>query len=176
MNTRGELGTGTADQFGSPSPVPVAGDRVYKSIDPGSWLGFVCGLTFEGVAYCWGSFTWRSTPGYGAEQVPGNLRFTDISVGSNQMCGLSVDRQAWCLGNGFEGQLGDGQRHEPATTVFVHVWPGTPPASGFVQIGAGESATCAVSVEGSPYCWGYWSRLGAGVEVRQTSPVLVKSP
>jgi len=176
-NSRGELGTGSIDSFGVPSPIPVevAEGLTFKSIDTGSW-GFVCGLTTDGAIYCWGALLWRPGGGYGLEKISGNLLFAEMSAGANQVCALTPSRQAWCLGNGFEGQLGDGQRHEPSINTFVAVLPGTPPASGFSSIGAGESATCAISVEGAPYCWGYWSRLGAGVDVRQTSPVLLKSP
>ncbi len=84
-----------------------------------------------------------------------------ITAGQTHTCAL-VSGAAWCWGDGFYGQLGDGDttpgqsRDEP---VAVR---GLPDA--VEQISAGTDFTCALTSGGSAWCWGNgWDgRLGLG--------------
>lgn len=52
-NENGELGSDTG--AGSAVPVPVAGGHRFTSLDTGPWFGsLTCGLTTDGITYCWG--------------------------------------------------------------------------------------------------------------------------
>jgi alpha-tubulin suppressor-like RCC1 family protein len=54
FNGSGQLGDGTTTDSGM-DPAPVAGALTFQSIAPAE--GYTCGLTLEGVAYCWGEGT-----------------------------------------------------------------------------------------------------------------------
>jgi alpha-tubulin suppressor-like RCC1 family protein len=74
----------------SREPLPVPGHRFAAlSIGRGDHAGQICGLTPDGVYYCWGG-----TPR--AEAV--GLRFQSLSVGETFRCGITRDGEAYCWG------------------------------------------------------------------------------
>ena len=123
-----------------------------------------CGLTDRGQGYCWGSDSAGqlgrgSARGRGAtgpsSRVPVAVRgpaFTAITVGQDHACALSRDGVAYCWGSNEQGALGTGQR------ATINPVP-TPVASKarFQSIDAGTTRTCAVTLQGTVYCWGRFS-------------------
>jgi alpha-tubulin suppressor-like RCC1 family protein len=109
-NAGGDLGDGT--QVDRAAPVAVAGGLTFQTISAGS---HTCGLTNGATAYCWGGGTWGEL-GNGRSsiysltpvRVSGGLTFQAISAGFRHACGLTADGAAYCWGNNFFGQLGDG--------------------------------------------------------------------
>ena len=98
-----------------PSPVAVAGGRVFTSLVVGE--RHTCGLeTGTGTAWCWG---WN---GYGQlgdgtagtdrrspVAVKGGRAFVSLVAGQQHTCGLEAGTgTAWCWGWNDDGQLGDG--------------------------------------------------------------------
>jgi hypothetical protein len=119
----GLLGTGSFT--GSTSPVPVAGDMLWKSVTVGT--RHACGLTLEGEAYCWGN-NLSAEQGIGANgdrsatprRVVGKLRFESLSA-DDVTCGLSVNRNVYCWGQTYAGALGNGVLGPGTRTVPTRI-------------------------------------------------------
>ncbi|HMC57016.1 MAG TPA: Ig-like domain-containing protein [Gemmatimonadaceae bacterium] len=118
--------------------------------------GFLCGLTDGGVAYCWGVNDHgelgdgTTTSHTDALRVSGKLAFSSLTAGGDHACGLTSAGQAYCWGGNTRGQLG-----ADSTADFI----ATPtPVAGdlrFSRIAAGKYHTCALTLDGSAYCWGF---------------------
>lgn len=119
-----------------------------------------CGLTTDGVAYCWGSGESGQLGNgttYSAAPVPvsGGLTFTSVSAGGDFTCGLTA-AAAYCWGSNFVGQLGNGSTTSSTTPV---------PVLGsltFTSLEAGWHHACAVTTGGAAYCWGFNRAGGVG--------------
>jgi alpha-tubulin suppressor-like RCC1 family protein len=83
--------------------------------------------------------------------APGaSIHFTSISVGDDQVCALDDQHRAWCWGSNFYGQLGVS---DSVCVVACGALPVTTDLR-FTAITAGWSFTCALTADGTPYCWG----------------------
>lgn len=168
-NGSGQLGTGdSADHF---DPTPVAGDLRFESIHTS--FQHTCGVTAQGIAYCWGrnvegqlgdgTFERRHAP----VAVVGAPALASISAGNLHTCGLAAAGAAYCWGQDAEGQLGDGtaggSRVEPMPVLSD---------STFTLISAGEEHTCALTADGTAYCWGsdQHGQLGSGTRTGLNIP------
>ena len=90
----------------------MAGGLTFKVISVGGEHS--CGLTTEGLAYCWGwnaegqlgdgTTLMRMTP----VPVLGGLSFATISAGYVHTCGLTTSGVLYCWGNNEYGEVGDG--------------------------------------------------------------------
>lgn len=84
----------------------------------------------------------------------------DLSVGLEHTCVLQPTGELSCFGRGDDGRLGYGDTEDIGVTDL-------PSAKGFVSTGtleirrieAGEANTCALTVDGDVYCWG-WGNHG----------------
>ncbi|MFL5495277.1 MAG: RCC1 domain-containing protein [Gemmatimonadales bacterium] len=97
--------------------------------------------------------------------------FVQVSGGGAHTCGITDTGQAYCWGNNYEGQLGNG------TTGTSQVTPG--PVAGsltFRLISAGETSTCGVTTDHRAYCWGFnnHGQLGDGTTTGRLTPVAVQ--
>jgi alpha-tubulin suppressor-like RCC1 family protein len=130
----------------------------------------VCALTDDFNAYCWGSNS-VGQPGNGAadsvphatpNRVHSDVKFTSLSSGFAHTCALERDGTAWCWGANETAQLGDGTTKNAPTPTPLPVRVNTDVK--FKTIGAGGGHTCAVSVDGTGYCWGgnWHGQLGVG--------------
>lgn len=86
----------------------------------------------------------------------GSLALHGVSTGFNHACALDANGAAYCWGNGYWGQLGQGISAVSASPVAV--------VGGltFKSIAAGYQHTCAISTTNHIYCWGsnYTGQLG----------------
>ena len=78
------------------------------------------------------------------------LVFASVSAGGFHTCGVTTDGDAYCWGWNGWGQLGNGT---------ANIGPGARPdpvAGGvaFVSLSAGAFHTCAITTDGTAYCWG----------------------
>jgi len=158
-----QLGTGPAggpqfcDDFPcSTVPAAVSGELTFAAMSVGTGaIGFTCGLTPGGAAYCWGdngggelgngTTTNSSTP----VAVGGGLTFAAVSTGAYHSCGLTKNGAAYCWGDNDDGALGDGSTASSSTPVAV---------SGgytFTAVSAGLFNACGIATSGALYCWGY---------------------
>lgn len=158
-----QLGTGPAagpqfcdDLPCSTVPAAVSGELTFAAVSPGTGpLGFTCGLTPGGAAYCWGyngdgelgtgTTTTSSTP----LAVGGGFTFAAVSTGAYHSCGLTISGAAYCWGYNESGELGDGSYAQVSWTPVV--------VSGgltFTAVSAGLFNSCGITVSSALYCWG----------------------
>jgi alpha-tubulin suppressor-like RCC1 family protein len=97
------------------------------------------------------------------------LSFYQVDGGNTHTCGITTDNRAYCWGDNWAGQLGDG-------TTAGHLTP-RPVLGGlrFRQIRAGWGHTCAITTENTAYCWGAndWGQLGDGTGIQRRVPTPV---
>jgi alpha-tubulin suppressor-like RCC1 family protein len=187
----GELGNGTTAVVFSSVPVRVRAGRLpagqtLTAITAG--LYFACALDRAGAAYCWGDNSFGEF-GNGASinsSVPvpvdasgalAGKTLTAISSGDFHTCVLDTAGLAYCWGDNFYGELGNGSTGSTAVPVAVE-HSGVLAGKTLIVITAGLDFTCAVAGAGHAYCWGLndYGQLGAGKGSNSTSvPVAVNS-
>ena len=74
--------------------------------------------------------------------------FKSIASGYRHTCALAPDGTAYCWGENFYGQVGNGSTADVSIPVAVQT------GLRFTQIAAGKTHTCAVATDGSVWCWG----------------------
>jgi alpha-tubulin suppressor-like RCC1 family protein len=190
-NARGQLGAGPPSpacvRYGgsypcSAVPVAVAGGLSVRRIAAGG--STTCAVTSSNSAYCWGDNT-TGQLGIGnttASDVPVQLNtngsLTAITVGRSHACALTPAGKAYCWGSNSVGQTGAPTRTTcPDGLGRVVGCSMTPQAVDkditFTSITAGGDHSCALTADGSAYCWGSNAsgELGNGTQTLSDSPV-----
>ena len=175
------------------------GVRVKADVSSGKFLrnmvqvsaggGYTCALESGGGVRCWGhngegqlgQRVEGGVVGYPVRVVGGSgtgflSNVVQISSGGSHSCALTTGQEVWCWGNNGEGQLG--RRVSGAGVSYpvrVVGGSGTGFLSNVVQISSGGSHTCALAVDGVPWCWGRGSdgELGHGRRENRDHPVMV---
>lgn len=97
------------------------------------------------------------------------LAFVQVTQGITHSCGVTADDRAYCWGDNYFGQLGDG-------TTITRTRPRAV-AGGlrFQAVSAGIHFTCGLTTEDRAYCWGdnLYGTLGDGNTNEASSPVPV---
>jgi alpha-tubulin suppressor-like RCC1 family protein len=109
----------------------------------------------------------RSTPELATAIGP--LSFAQVSAGYRHTCGVTTAGKAYCWGENFDGELGDG-------TTDTHTRPVA--VSGgltFLAVSGGYRFTCGVTADFKAYCWGHnqYGKLGDGTTSRRLTPARV---
>jgi alpha-tubulin suppressor-like RCC1 family protein len=174
LNDLSQLG-GQADTTPHPVPLLVTSFPLLASISAGAH--HTCGLTADGIAYCWGDGqggalgTGDTAVVATPTLVAGSLLFASLSAGADYTCGATKDGLLFCWGHGTAGQLGTEDTLDLVPTR-VHQTDGLT----FQSIAAGGTHTCALTTAGDAYCWGQgtYGQLGTGVAPFSTDvPVAV---
>ncbi|MBI2551796.1 hypothetical protein HYW17_00640 [Candidatus Uhrbacteria bacterium] len=163
-NGLGQLGDGTNTE--RHTPTPVSGLRGAVGISLGQH--HACALLEEGSVRCWGANSYGQL-GDGTSTdssvvpiaaVSGVGSAVQLSAGFHHTCAVLENGSARCWGKNENGQLGNGTNNDGGPTPPVTVSG----LAGIIQISGGENHTCAVSADGSAYCWGrdQYGRLGTG--------------
>lgn len=166
-NDYGQLGDGTVET--RQLPVRVAGGARYVSVSAG-YL-HTCAVSTEETLSCWGNNA-NGRLGIGSEtavstpapvSVPAKV--SQVSAGGTHSCAVTVDSSIYCWGNNSRGQLGNNLKFGAPGLDPVAYRSSVPvladaPSIEFssVDAGAGDQ-TCAMSVGGVAYCWG-WNSVG----------------
>jgi len=177
-NGQGQLGP-VSESCGESScyshtPVALPAEPKLTALALGN-AAHLCGLTAQGVAYCWGS-NLSGELGIGAageeREIPtpvvGGLKFKAIAVGGAHTCALATDGKPWCWGRDIL-PAGEAGESFTATPVAIENSPT------FVDLITGTWAACGRTAAGSVYCWGTnaFGEMGttpAGLNVRHDIP------
>jgi len=191
---QGQVGDGGTDLFGIASPVAVdvsgiPGAKTFSKIDAG-W-DHTCGITTDGVAYCWGHDK-QGRVGDGGQTgqdilspvavdtsgITGAKTFIMISAAHEHTCAITTDEVAYCWGHDANGRVGDGgdMGSNIASPVKVDT-SGITGAKTFSSIDTKRNHTCGITTDGVAYCWGHDAngRVGNGGDTGRNiaSPVAV---
>lgn len=134
----------------------------------------ICGTRADGGLTCRCDENWAvlgdrlwCIPELDELRITGRLHF-----GIGFACAISVDGQAYCLGDNDYGQLGDG-------TQITRAAPGAVPGpTGVRSLATGVVHACAVDGVGAVFCWGRGPCVGAGPNAAdpQLTPLQVPLP
>jgi alpha-tubulin suppressor-like RCC1 family protein len=154
---RGLLGNGILSR--SVDPVRVDTDSVLAAVTLGD--GHSCALTDGGTALCWGQNDLgqlgdgTSTDRRSPVPVASSHRFRVLSAGAHHTCGVTVDGMTMCWGDNRWGQVGAGTPAYNAQSVaVVPTVVEVPAGSQFTFVVAGWEHTCALTGDGTAFCWG----------------------
>jgi hypothetical protein len=149
-NGNGELGRGSQSVEGAFNPpAPVNGGLSFDKIAAGSQ--HACGLTTDGLAYCWGDNTWgqlgNGTTDRALEPVAvlGGEQYLDIAADLGVTCAIRIDGSAACWGIGNLGNATIHESHQPL---------GVTSGETFAAITVGPNHACARTAVGQVFCWG----------------------
>ena len=185
-NSDGALGDGkTAASFSS---VPVAVDtrgvlagKTLTQISAGSDGG--CVLDRQGAAYCWGDNDYGEL-GNGravSSSVPVTVNtrgvladktLTQISAGYEDTCGLDSRGAAYCWGDNYYLELGDGSSRAYSSVPVAVSASGALAGRRLTQLSACFWYECAVDTAGAAFCWGTGA-LGSATASSSGVPVAV---
>ena len=129
-------------------------------------------ILMAGVVACGGDPS--TAPGAGQEPslaaATGPLAFVQVTQGITHSCGVTADNRAYCWGDNFFGELGDG------TTTQRLVPRAVAGGLRFRLVSAGNHFTCGLTTEDRAYCWGdnLYYALGDGTaQQKRLAPVAV---
>ncbi len=135
-----------------------------------------CGLTSEGIAYCWGRNNYgqlgdnTTAERHVPTAVFGGHSFIHIAAGGNHTCAIATTGTTYCWGLNSSGELGDNSttnRFQPTAVYGTNT---------FTQIASGASHTCALTSSGQAWCWGLntYGALGNNSTTQREYPVAVQ--
>ncbi len=184
-NNFGGLGDGTNNNSGVPTQVNDTGVLAGKVI-VGTSAGYnhTCVVDSTGKVYCWG-YNSQGQLGNGASGTTNNPFpvavvtagpmngevIVKVNGGDSHTCALSQDGDLFCWGGNNYGQLGTGSTASSFTPAKVsNSGPGG--NKHWVDISAGYAHTCALTDDGTAYCWGFNGRgqLGDGTNTDNSLP------
>ncbi|MGE0440899.1 MAG: hypothetical protein AB7L66_09885 [Gemmatimonadales bacterium] len=178
----------TVGSTGGPMNLRVRAGSVTFNVPGGAFINFesvsgggrsTCGVDQGGVLYCWGyngdgqlgigNAAEGSGPIFALPQaVPpiGNQTFAAISSGRYTNCAVTLSHVGYCWGDNNNGQVGNGGATRTVNSP-ASLSGGIP----FIQVSAGRSHSCGVSLGGRAYCWGSNERgqLAANVAFDSTT-------
>jgi alpha-tubulin suppressor-like RCC1 family protein len=173
-NSSGQLGRGTRTEDPKPSVVSMLDQGV---VELASGDEHTCARKEDGTVWCWGRNQagevgdgTRATALAPEEVTTLGVGAVQIVAGGIHTCARKDDGTVWCWGRNQEGQLGDGTMTDSVVPVEV-----TALGSSVVEIAAGGDHTCARTVDGALFCWG-WNKdgqLGDGTTTQRALPARV---
>jgi alpha-tubulin suppressor-like RCC1 family protein len=157
----GQLANGTGAS--SSTPVAVALPGPVAQIVSGN--GFSCARLGDGSAQCWG----RGNRGQiGDKTTTDHLRpapvalpekIVHLAAGTDHACAVTMTGAVYCWGESGSGRLGSAGATSTAQSKPLLV----PLAGEFIQVGAGNTHSCALSRGQQVTCWGGSTYGQAGV-------------
>ncbi|MFL5441528.1 MAG: RCC1 domain-containing protein, partial [Myxococcales bacterium] len=101
------------------------------------------------------------------------LSFVTVSAGLMHTCGITNAGRAYCWGDNFVGQLGDG-----TATLFQTRPVAVAGGLRFAAVSAGDVHSCGQTTAGAAYCWGdnTSGELGDGTTINTAIPIWSTTP
>jgi alpha-tubulin suppressor-like RCC1 family protein len=170
-NALGQLGQGDGSPASSIDPVQVKGLLSAQSIRLGDQ--HTCALLNDTTLLCWGTNV-SGTVGNGSPmnanlplQILDGVAVVATSGDAKHTCAAKIDGTLWCWGNNDSGQVG----LDPARTVKSPT-PVQLPLSSVRLVGAGAHHSCAVTYDGTVWCWGsnHSGQLGLAGTTQELTP------
>jgi uncharacterized protein YjdB len=110
----------------------------------------------------------RIVPTYG--QAAARVHAASASTGGWVTCAVTPSGEAFCWGENWDGQVGDGTQTSREQPV--------PVAGGisFREVQVGSRHTCGISIAGAAFCWGdnSFAALGDGTTITRLTPTAVQ--
>jgi alpha-tubulin suppressor-like RCC1 family protein len=141
-----------------------------------------CAWKKDGSVWCFGELL-KDAPNLLAKE-PVELKelgrqVEEVTFGFRHTCARTAPREGArggdviCFGEGTDGTLGGGTLASTSSVVRVTGLSGKA-----VALAAGDYFTCALTTEGSAWCWGggFGGQLGSGRKGASPRPVRVKLP
>ncbi|MBU6154938.1 MAG: hypothetical protein KGP28_11595 [Bdellovibrionales bacterium] len=156
-NDSGQLGNGTDDQGGVPTPgstTPVVVSGISDAIGIAADTNQACSILSDQSVKCWGVSDYgqlgdntnvNRTNSVPVRDVSGAIQ---VASGDSHTCALIQGGSVKCWGRGDAGQLGDAMNASANTPVVVSG------ISDATRIAAGGFHACALLYGGSARCWG----------------------
>lgn len=167
-------------QFGPLQPTPRLVGSGMVAVVGGPTTNKYCSVDQAGLGYCWTPDFASASSNQMGSAVSASLHFTTLRVAFTHVCGVVTTGQAYCWGENYAGQLGDGSATTPRSDptlvsgglVFESIAVGS---GGFVEFnGSAQRAgySCGVTTGGKGYCWGanISGQLGTGSTVASPTP------
>ena len=172
-NARGQLGLGTTENALEPSVITTL--EGVTAVAAGA--GHTCALLSSGEVRCWGvNDQYQLGGGASAtalkpvpvEGLTDGIR--DIAAGAGHTCAVTASGEVHCWGGNTHGELGMGVASAApvATPSRVSGLPGP-----MMMVAAGRFHSCAVSPQGTVWCWGQneFGALGDDTSLDRPFPV-----
>ena len=166
-NQNGGLGDGSTANSSVPVAVDTSGVLAGKILTHISVGGDgACALDSAGAAYCWGDNSYGelgdgSTALYSSVPVAvdtggvlAGQTVTQISAGYEDTCALDSTGAAYCWGDNYYWELGDGSTSSYSSVPVAVDTSGVLAGQTLIQISAGWWYACVVDAVGAAYCWG----------------------
>ncbi len=146
-----------------------------------------CALNSDRTVSCWGYGRYGAwgdgTIGFGADiKTPNITNVVDLAAGQDHLCTVVDNGTAWCWGRDQANQLGDNATNSGGVNGGADAGSSSPVAvaggiTNFIQIEAYSQTTCALTDNGTVWCWGKNTnrQLGDGTTTDRDYPVQVQN-
>jgi alpha-tubulin suppressor-like RCC1 family protein len=175
-NTAGQLGDGTTDT----RTTPVLVDGIDDAVEVAVGGNVSCARKSSGAVWCWGDNRFGQL-GVGApassprpREVRG-VNARSLVVGATRTCAIAKDGSVTCWGP-LTDRVVVFANAACADTATCDATPRRVPGlSNVVQISIGWRSTCALTDDGSVWCWGHNERgqLGDGTRIDRDTPARI---
>lgn len=113
-----------------------------------------CAVLVDGTVRCWHPSGWPDP----SMAVKGLTQVSTLAGSASHECALRIDGTVWCWGSSNQyWQLGG-----PSQNADTRVPQQVPGIANAVAVSVGGPRSCAVLVDGSVNCWGYWPAVSDG--------------
>ncbi|MFK7992267.1 MAG: MopE-related protein [Sandaracinaceae bacterium] len=153
----------------SPGPVLLPPGAILDVAAAGQRTCVVQRGSGDNEVRCWGDGSGAAAP-VDMTGLPSGTEATRIHLGGNFACVLNSSTDAFCWGQGDEGQLGTGSFSDlglPAETTGIFL-------GGITSLALGDVHACATSNDGTLYCWGdeFRGKTSHGVDLSAPTAVI----
>ena len=187
VNMYGEVGDNTSSNYRMVPTAVMQGSMpslIVKEISAGG--DHTCVVADNDQIYCWGgggygqvgdsTTNYRLLPTAVLQGDRPSLLSKSITTGLNHTCAISVNNnQAYCWGQNYYGQIGDGNSATTNRLVPIAVSIGSMSNLAVKSISTKYNHTCAVGNDNKAYCWGLnsYGQAGDNTQINRFAPVAV---